>query len=154
MWRVQLICVGSLKTSWIREGCSYFLERLKRDCILDIIELPASKARDPARQMQEESQRIIDALEKREGEVWILEKRGKQMSSEEFSRALCACGDHGQSLIMVLGGAYGLNDAVCQKANRMLSLSSMTFPHELCRLIFFEQLYRAMQIKKGSGYHH
>jgi|SRR3989344_1547620 len=154
MSRIQLICIGSLKTSWIREGCSYFFERLKRDCNLEIIELPASKVRDSERQIKEESQRILDALKKREGAVWVLEKSGKQMSSEEFSRALSGFGDRGQSLTIVLGGAYGLSDGVRQQADCLFSLSLMTFPHELCRLIFLEQLYRAIQIGKGSGYHH
>lgn len=154
MWKVTLICIGSIKTSWIQEGCVSFLERLKRDCNLEILELPASKARDSERQMKEESQRILDALEKREGTVWVLESKGKQMSSAEFSRALLEFGDRGQSFTIVLGGAYGLSDAVRQRANCMLSLSPMTFPHELCRLIFLEQLYRAVQIGKGSGYHH
>lgn len=154
MWKASFICIGSLKTSWIREGCAYFVDRLKRDCTLEILELPASKARDSERQIKEESQRILDALKKREGSAWVLEKSGKQMSSEEFSRALSAFGDRGQSLAIVLGGAYGLSDEVCQQADCLLSLSLMTFPHELCRLIFLEQLYRAVQIGKGSGYHH
>lgn len=154
MWKVTLICVGAIKTSWICEGCAYFCERLKSDCKLEVIELTASKARDAQGQIQEESKRIIDALKKRKGVVWILDKIGKQMYSEEFSHALSAFGDRGQSLTIVLGGAYGLNDAVHERADRMLSLSPMTFPHELCRLIFFEQLYRAVQIGKGSGYHH
>jgi len=127
---------------------------LQHDLQLELVEIPASKERDPDRQMQEESERLLEALSKREGEIIVLDERGKGMSSEEFSTALTGASDQGRSLLFVLGGAYGLSDAVRERADRILRLSAMTLPHELCRVVFLEQLYRAVQIQKGSGYHH
>lgn len=98
--------------------------------------------------------RILKSLEKHRGEVWVLDERGKGMSSLEFSQSLGRARDAGDPLTFVLGGAYGLTDAVRDRADRLLRLSEMTFPHELCRLVFLEQFYRANEILKGGGYHH
>lgn len=154
MHKITLLCVGSLKSSWAAEGCKQFTDRLRGTLDLEIVELSASKERDLDRQLQEESAGILEAMEKRSGSMWVLDETGKSMTSGEFSHALSSLRDTGQSVIFVIGGAYGLNDAVRRKADYMLRLSDMTLPHELCRVFFLEQLYRAMQIEKGSGYHH
>ncbi|MDD5041443.1 MAG: 23S rRNA (pseudouridine(1915)-N(3))-methyltransferase RlmH [Candidatus Peribacteraceae bacterium] len=154
MQKVTLLCVGSLKFPWVRQGCEEFIGRLRHAFTLDVMEVSASKQTDPAKQQAEESTRLLAALEKREGEVWVLDERGKAMTSVEFSVAIGKARDAGLSIIFVLGGAYGLTDAVRTRADRILTLSDMTFPHELCRLVFLEQLYRASEILKGSGYHH
>lgn len=154
MHRITLLCVGSVKTRWIAEGCAQYLERLAHDARVEIVEVPASKQADPQRQCEEESQRLLAALEKRDGEVWVLDERGKGVSSAQFAQSISGARDAGRSLTFILGGAYGLTDAVRSRAQRMLRLSDMTLPHELCRLVFLEQLYRAFSINKGSGYHH
>ena len=76
------------------------------------------------------------------------------MTSEFFSQALEQMEDRGESVVFVLGGAYGLGDLVRQKADKILRLSDMVLPHELCRVVLLEQIYRAGQIQKGTGYHH
>ena len=149
-----MLCVGSLKFSWAKEACRDFADRLSHSLKLEIVELPASKAREPEKQRGEESERIIAALEKRSGIVWVLDERGKEMTSVAFSKEIQTTKDRGEEITFVLGGAYGLNDGVRKKANRVFALSAMTLPHELCRVVFLEQLYRAMEIGKGSGYHH
>ncbi len=154
MQKITLLCVGSLKIHWITAGCADFLARLRHVCAVDVVEVPASKQKDSSRQAEEESQRLLRVLEKQEGDVWVLDERGKDMSSTAFADALESTRDAGRPLTFVLGGAYGLTDAVRSRAYRMLKLSDMTFPHELCRLIFLEQLYRAHEIRRGSGYHH
>jgi 23S rRNA (pseudouridine1915-N3)-methyltransferase len=154
MQRLTLLCIGSLKFPWAKTACEEYVGRLKHSLKFEIVELPASKARESERQREEESERIIQALEKREGIVWVLDERGKEMTSESFSKELQMVKDRGDAVTFVLGGAYGLNDAVRKRANRLLRLSAMTLPHELCRVVFLEQLYRAMEIQKGSGYHH
>jgi 23S rRNA (pseudouridine1915-N3)-methyltransferase len=154
MHKITLLCMGSLKSPWAADACTQYTDRLRGDMNLEIVELPASKERDPERQLQEESSRLLDALEKRTGSIWVLDERGKSMTSQEFSGELSSLRDAGQPILFVIGGAFGLSDAVRNKADYMLQLSSMTLPHELCRAFFLEQLYRAMQIQKESGYHH
>lgn len=154
MHHVTLLCIGSLKFTWAKSACEDYADRLSHSLKLEIIELPASKAREPEKQREEESERIIQALGKRGGIVWVLDERGKEMTSQGFAKELQMAKDRGDAVTFVLGGAYGLNDAVRNKANRMLRLSAMTLPHELCRVVFLEQLYRAGEIGRGSGYHH
>jgi 23S rRNA (pseudouridine1915-N3)-methyltransferase len=154
MQRVILLCVGALKFSWAKDACRDFADRLGHSIKIEILELPASKMREADKQREEESERIIAALEKRGGSVWVLDERGKEMTSPAFAKELQGAKDHGEEMIFVIGGAYGLNDAVRKKARRLLRLSEMTLPHELCRVVFLEQLYRATEIGKGSGYHH
>lgn len=154
MHRITLLCVGPIKTKWIAEGCVHFLGRLGHAIQMEVVEVPASKQTDLLKQHTEESERLLEAITKREGDVWVLDERGKAMTSPVFASFLETARDTGRTVIFVLGGAYGLTDAVRKRAHRVLKLSDMTFPHELCRLIFLEQLYRATEINKGSGYHH
>lgn len=151
---ITLLTIGSLKFSWAREACEDFCSRLKHSISLDIVELPASKISDPKKQRDEESKRLIATLEKRAGDIWVLDERGKQMTSVQFATEIQQSRDRGVELIFILGGAYGLDDSVRKRAKCVFALSSMTLPHELCRVVFFEQLYRALEIGKGSGYHH
>ncbi|MFH0851802.1 MAG: 23S rRNA (pseudouridine(1915)-N(3))-methyltransferase RlmH [Candidatus Peregrinibacteria bacterium] len=154
MQRITLLCVGPIRTKWIVEGCAHFLGRLGHAIQMEVIEIPAGKQIDPNRQQAEESERLLEAIMKREGDIWVLDERGKALTSPVFASSLGALRDAGRTAIFVLGGAYGFTDAVRKRANRVLKLSDMTFPHELCRLVFLEQLYRATEIYKGSGYHH
>ncbi|MDD5623584.1 MAG: 23S rRNA (pseudouridine(1915)-N(3))-methyltransferase RlmH [Candidatus Peribacteraceae bacterium] len=154
MHRITLLCVGSLKTRWVVEGCADYLERLRHSFSIEVIEVAAGREKDPSKQSAEESRRLLALLEKREGEVWVLDERGERKTSAAFAQSISAARDGGRPLLFVLGGAYGLTDAVRTRATHVLRLSDMTFPHELCRLIFLEQLYRASEIARGSGYHH
>ncbi|MDD5103450.1 MAG: 23S rRNA (pseudouridine(1915)-N(3))-methyltransferase RlmH [Candidatus Peribacteraceae bacterium] len=154
MQKVTLLCVGPIRTKWIAEGCAHFSGRLGHAIRMEVVEVPASRQTDPLKQQAEESVRLLEAIDKREGDIWVLDERGKAMTSPAFASSLGALSDAGRTAIFVLGGAYGLTDAVRKRTNRLLKLSDMTFPHELCRLIFLEQLYRATEINKGSGYHH
>ena len=152
--RVTLLCVGSVKTSWIAEGCSEYATRLQRSVRLEIVELPASKQRDAEKQRREESDRVIEALKKVDGDAYVLDERGERMTSHEFSALFVHAADAGTPLTFVLGGAYGLLPEVKRHVRGSIRLSDMTFPHELCRLVFLEQVYRALEIARGSGYHH
>ncbi len=103
---------------------------------------------------KEERQKILDVLEKTDGVIIALDDKGKEFSSLEFAAWISKQKDSGQTLTFALGGAYGLDDRIRAKATLTLSLSRMTLPHELCKLVFLEQLYRAHSILAGSGYHH
>ena len=151
--RIILLCIGKIKSSWILEGCSDYAERLERGLNFSITELPASKEKDPDRQREDESVRLLAAARKFDGDLWILDEHGKGMTSENFAKEIGKARDVGTTLIFILGGAYGLTDAV-RSVGRLLRLSDMTLPHELCRVLFLEQLYRAAEILRGKGYHH
>lgn len=147
MHRISLLSVGKIKTPWIADGCSMFIDRLKKQCdFSERILSPGTK--------EEENDRLLAALEKINGVIVVLDERGKEYSSQEFASWISKKRDLGDSVTFVLGGAFGLDDRIRSKANLVLSLSRMTLPHELCKVVFLEQLYRAHAIMAGSGYHH
>jgi len=96
---------------------------------------------------------LIDSANKIGGALFVLDEKGKGMTREQFSQLVGMAKDQGTHLVFLLGGAYGLTDDA-KKSGRAIRLSDMTLPHELCRVVFLEQLYRATEILKGSGYHH
>lgn len=146
-----MLCVGALKSSWLTEGCSVYLARLPH---VVVREIPASRSKDPHKQVEDESKRLFEVLRKERGVVWVLDERGKGLSSQALAKALGALRDRGVSLTLVIGGAYGLSDAVRERADRLIALSAMTLPHELCRLLLLEQLFRSETLLRGTGYHH
>lgn len=153
MHRITLLCVGRLKEQWARDGAMQYVDRLHTSRF-EVIELLPSRAKDAGSQRAEESDRLHAQLEKLEGVVWALDETGDRFTSPDFSQAIEQLRDRGDHLIVVLGGAYGLIDLVLKRADRIVRLSDMTLPHELCRVLLMEQLYRAQEITKGTGYHH
>jgi 23S rRNA (pseudouridine1915-N3)-methyltransferase len=121
---------------------------------LDVHEVAASKERDSERQKKDESLRLLSAMAKHKGDSIVLDETGERMTSVQFAKLIQSQLDAGQPAEFVIGGAYGLTDDVRSAAKKVVRLSDMTLPHELCRLVFLEQLYRAAQINRGSGYHH
>ena len=124
-----------------------FQERLGHQCKFGHVVLSAGSP-------EEEHERIIKAITKTSGTVVLLDERGTQRTSAQFAAWIGKHRDRGEALTFVLGGAYGFSDAIRSSVKEKMALSSMTFPHELCQLMFLEQLYRAMSILAGSGYHH
>lgn len=151
MLRVTLLCVGRLKHPGIAEACDAYAKRMGSG--LKIVELPDSRERDARRQVADESARMLVAAEKTGGQRWILDESGIRVTSVAFASLLEKALDRGEKMTFLLGGAHGLNDDI-KKTGQLLRLSDMTLPHELCRLVFLEQAYRAGEIVKGSGYHH
>ena len=107
---------------------------------------------DGLRALQEESQHIISSLD--DAYVVLLDERGKNISSPELSEMIQDKFVHSKDIIFVIGGAFGVNDEVRSKANFIWSLSNLVLPHQLVRLVLIEQIYRAQEIAKNSGYHH
>lgn len=147
MQKIIFFSVGKIKSPWIADGCSMYIDRLRKQC--DFSERILS-----AGTKEEENDRLLAALQKIDGVIVALDDRGKEFSSVEFASWIGKKRDIGDPVTFVLGGAFGLDDRVRSKADVVLSLSRMTFPHELCKLVFLEQLYRAHAIMAGSGYHH
>ncbi|MEO0947680.1 MAG: 23S rRNA (pseudouridine(1915)-N(3))-methyltransferase RlmH [Cyanobacteria bacterium J06641_5] len=138
--KLRLIAVGKVKKSWLREGLAVYQQRLPE------LEILAIKDSTPAR----EGEQIL-ALLKPSDRLIALAEAGKQYSSQEFAAFLGQVASG--SLTFALGSAAGLSPALRQAAHQQLSLSPMTFPHEIARLLLVEQLYRAKTILQGSNYH-
>ena len=154
MQKISLLTVGRVKSPWIADGCSEFSERLRTSIKLTTTEIPPSRHRDPEKQRQEESEQILHALEKERGDIFLLDERGESMTSKQFAVFLGKAEDMGIPLTFILGGAYGVSDRIREIVRGSIRLSDMTLTHEMARLFFLEQLYRASEIRKGSGYHH
>ena len=159
MINVKLLCVGKLKEKFYADACAEYAKRLGRYCRLDITELPESRL--PQAPTPGE---IAAALEK-EGEairtrippgsiVVALCVEGEAYSSEQLAQALTRWAQAGsKGLVLVIGGSYGLHPSGKKLARLRLSMSPMTFPHHLARVMALEQLYRAFKIQEGSSYH-
>ena len=154
MRRVKLICFGKLKEPYLRAACAEYEKRLQPFCKLETIELgPAPLPDNPsaARIEQALSAEAKLAGEKilRNASLAALCVEGRQMTSGQFAAWL-----EGQSEVtFLIGSSFGLSEALKKQAQLKLSLSSMTFPHQLARVMLLEQIYRASQIQTGGKYH-
>lgn len=157
--KISIIAVGKLKERYLKDGISEYAKRLSRFCDLQLAEVADEQAPESLSPLQEEqvkkkeADRISDKL--KEGAFLIaLDVKGGKMSSEGFADTLQACFTAGRSNItFVIGGSLGLDAGLVKKADLSLSLSDMTFPHQLTRLILLEQLFRAFKIINGETYH-
>ncbi|MFH1444845.1 MAG: 23S rRNA (pseudouridine(1915)-N(3))-methyltransferase RlmH [Candidatus Peregrinibacteria bacterium] len=154
MQKITLLCVGSLKTPWVREGIATYRDRLSRGASFELLELAASKRKDSEGQVREESDAVLKILSRREGIVWLLDERGEEWTSGELAQELGKLRDLGTPLTLIIGGAYGVSNVVRDRSDCLVSLSRLTLAHEFVRILVLEQLYRASEIQRGSGYHH
>ena len=147
MLRIRLICTGKLRESFYIEACEEYAKRLGRYCSLERIELPESG--DTARDGDAVLNKIpADAF------VVALCVEGKGYSSEQLADLLRECANRGKSRVcFVIGGSDGLSSEVKDRADVRLSMSRMTFPHHLARVMVLEQIYRAFTILEGGKYH-
>ena len=159
MLNVTVICVGKMKEKFYIEAAAEYQKRLKGYCRPEIIELPEQKLpQDPTRgqieaALDKEHEAILAKLP-RTGKVIAMCVEGKPMSSPALARAVEEWMVSGMSdLVFVVGGSYGLSPKIKQRADLRLSMSEMTFPHHLARVMLLEQIYRAFKIQEGSGYH-
>ncbi|EMC07896.1 23S rRNA (pseudouridine(1915)-N(3))-methyltransferase RlmH [Streptococcus mutans] len=157
--KVKLITVGKLKEKYLKDGIAEYRKRLKRFTKFELEELPDEKIPNNASQAQntyileKEGQRILNKISNREF-VIVLAIEGKQFSSEKFSQLLSATMLKGYSdLTFVIGGSLGLSQEVKKRASILMSFGLLTLPHQLMRLVFVEQIYRAFMIQEGSPYH-
>ncbi len=159
MQRVTVLCVGKLKEKFYIDAAAEYVKRLQRSCKLDIVELPEYRLpEEPSRAeiqkaLQAEGASIRERLPKG-GAVVALCIEGKPCSSEELSRRMADFGVQGKTQItFLIGGSVGLSEDVKKLADWRLSMSPMTFPHHMARIMLLEQLYRAYQIAAGTKYH-
>ncbi len=156
MLHIQLIAIGKLKEPYFRDACAEYQKRLSRFCSLQLTEL--DEARLPERPSEKQIEQALEAegeaiLNRCRGTVIALCIEGKQLSSEAFSRKLSEISLSDSAVTLVIGSSYGLSPAVKSRAALRLSMSEMTFPHQLARVMLLEQVYRAFQIQSGGKYH-
>ncbi len=158
MIHIQLICVGKLKEPFFIAAAEEYQKRLTPYCKFSLTQLPEERLPDsPSAALIEEALRkegeaILQKLPK-SGTLVALCVEGKPLSSEGLSAKMGAWMQTSSSLTFVIGGSHGLSDHVKAKADLRLSLSSMTLPHHLARVVVLEQVYRGFKIMEGSGYH-
>ena len=146
MFCFSIVFAGKIKNPHINKLYLDYQKRISRYGKINFIQIsPGSK--------KEEGMRILNVLDRRNNsKVFVLSEEGELYSSKAFSKLLNF--SHGQHLIFVVGGAYGLEEEVKTRANHLISLSLMTFTHELSILLLAEQVYRGISIINGSKYHH
>ena len=156
---VIVICVGKLKEKFYQEAVAVYAKRLSGYCKLEIVELPEQKLpKNPALgDIQNALEKEGDAIRGKippSSRVVALCIEGRMRSSEELARMISGweCGPY-KHLVFVIGGSYGLHPSVKAMASAQLSMSPMTFPHHLARVMLLEQIYRAYKIQEGSEYH-
>lgn len=155
--KITLLTVGKTEDAYTREGIEKYLKRLKHYTRLEIIDLPElknTKALTQEQQKAREAEMILKKISATD-HVVLLDEAGHEFTSQQFAdylnkKNIAAV----QSMVFVVGGPYGFDAGVYQRANEKLSLSRMTFSHQMVRLFFIEQLYRAFTIIKGEPYHH
>lgn len=149
---ITILSVGKKHDDWILPGLERYSKRLRAPWGVRW-ELLAHSSLEGAEAREEESQRILGRLDDR-AYVVLLDETGKSLDSPALS-ALCEQHfSHGHPITFIIGGAYGVNSELLNRADLAWSLSPLVFPHQLVRLILTEQLYRAQEIARGSNYHH
>jgi 23S rRNA (pseudouridine1915-N3)-methyltransferase len=149
---VRVLAVGKKHEAWVSDGITRYEQRLRKPFDASWQLLPHS-SREGEAARAEESDRILSKLD-RDAFVLLLDERGRNLDSPELARTLQGAFDGGRAVSVVIGGAYGVDDRVRQRADLVWSLSKLVFPHQLVRLILAEQLYRAQEITGGRPYHH
>lgn len=155
--KITLLTVGKTDKDWIRQGMDIYISRLKHYIPFSVAEIP---------ELKNVSALTKDQIKVREGELILknvrpaddlilMDERGKQYSSVELAKVIQDKISYaGKDMVFVIGGAYGFSEAVYQRADSKISLSRMTFSHQMVRAIFVEQIYRAFTIMRGEPYHH
>jgi 23S rRNA (pseudouridine1915-N3)-methyltransferase len=151
MYPIRLITIGRPKLAAVRDLEQHYQTLLKAHVRLTLLELPEGRG-EPQRQLKEEAERLRPQLLSARCPV-LLSADGPGRSSEAFAQWLGARLDRGESLAFAVGSSHGFDPALKAEVREHLSLSPMTFPHDLSRVVFLEQLYRAFTILKGTPYH-
>ena len=151
MYPIRLVVIGRPKLESIRQLESHYRDLLKGFCRLELLEIPEGKG-EAVRQLKDEGERLRTLLAPFRCPV-LLDAEGPSRSSEAMAAWLGTRMDRGESLAFALGSSHGFDPALKQSIPERLSLSPMTFPHDLSRVMFLEQLYRSFAILKGRTYH-
>jgi len=155
--KIKIIAIGKTDKEYLKEGIDIYFNRLKHYINSEFVVIPDIKntrKMDENQQKQKEGELILQSVSNSDV-LCLLDENGKEFSSVGFSEFINQKMVSGiKTLVFVIGGPYGFSKEVKERANQKLSLSKMTFSHQMVRLLFTEQLYRAFTILKGEPYHH
>lgn len=158
MLHVDIICVGKLKEQYFKDAVNEYSKRLSKYCILSIVELPDEKVPDKLNDKlildikEKESNNILSHI-KKDSYTICLDLKGKQYTSEDFSKKLENISLTNSSITLIIGGTLGLSNKLISSCNELVCFSKMTFPHQLIRIFLLEQLFRAFKISNNETYH-
>jgi len=155
--KISILWVGKTQFEYLKEGISEYEKRIRNIQPFSVIEIPEIRkggALPKEMLKQAEGEQILSRLSPSD-EVWLMDERGQEYTSSGFSgfleKKMCS---GVKNLVLVIGGAYGFSDAVYARCQGKISLSQMTFSHQMIRLFLTEQIYRALSILRGEPYHH
>lgn len=151
--KIKLFVTGKISAKYLNDGIGIYLNRLKHYTNIEIIEFGEVKVKNILEIKNLESKKIIDKVNFGKEDLILLDEKGKELNSIQFSDFLQKKMNNSKDLVFVIGGAYGFSDEIKEKAQLQIALSKMTFPHQMIRLFFLEQLYRGFTILKGEPYH-
>lgn len=158
MLSITILCVGRIKEKFFSSAIDEYSKRLSKYCKLDILELPDEKIPDKINDSiinevkEKECNNILNHL-KKDSYVISLDLKGKELSSEDFSKKIESISMQNSKITFIIGGSLGLNEQVISASNEKICFSQMTFPHQLIRIFLIEQIYRAFKISNGESYH-
>lgn len=158
MLSINIICIGKIKEKFFKDAINEYSKRLSRYCKLDILELPDEKIPDKINLNIEneiktkECNNIINHI-KKDSYIICLDLKGKQFSSEEFSKNIENISMECSNITFIIGGSLGLTEKILKISNQKICFSKMTFPHQLIRIFLLEQLFRAFKISNNETYH-
>lgn len=149
---LRIFAIGKKHEAWVADGIERYEKRLRKPFTLEWVYLPHS-SREGLSARQDESERILSRL-KDDDFVVLLDERGKIVNSPALASLLVSPLHSSRTVVVIIGGAYGVDQTVHDRADFVWSLSLLVFPHQLVRLLLAEQLYRAQEIAAGNPYHH
>lgn len=158
MLNIHIVSVGKVKEQYLKDAISEYAKRLSKYCKLDFIELPDEKIPDklnPNLELEikeKEAKQILTHLSKESFKI-ALDLKGKEFSSEEFSKKLDTISMENSHISFIIGGSLGLTQEILDFCNLKICFSKMTFPHQLIRVFLLEQIFRAFKISHGETYH-
>ena len=153
--KVHLWALGAGSDTWVAQGEAMYAKRIERYLPFEFKCIQASKSTQQNLVLAEEAKWLLNQFEGTPTKVVLLDEKGPQHTSVAFSKKLETWrqGSH-KRLVFVIGSAYGFDQKIYDRADELLGLSAMTLPHQLCRLMMLEQVYRACTILRGESYHH
>lgn len=159
MIHINIICIGKLKETYLKDAVTEYCKRLSKYCALNIIELPDEKIPNSLSEKEidlikaKESNNILNQI-KKDSYIICLDLNGKQYTSEEFSQKIeYISANYNSSITFIIGGSLGLSKELLTSSNELISFSKMTFPHQLFRVFLLEQIFRAFKISRNENYH-
>ncbi|MBP8989377.1 MAG: 23S rRNA (pseudouridine(1915)-N(3))-methyltransferase RlmH [Clostridia bacterium] len=151
--KIKILTPGRARTAWLQAGIDEYIKRLTPYCRVSIVSVSDAACQKPAERVIEEGQNLLRSIRDQDY-VIALDSAGQQPNSEALAASLTHWFEMGgSSIVFVIGGAYGLSEAVLQRAQERLSLSRLTFTHQMTQLLLLEQCYRAFRITRNEPYH-